>query len=139
MKLRNATLAFLLASVSLQADAAPDVRPGMWETTVKTEMPGMPGAMPPMTHRYCLRKEDLVPKTNQPGQECKMVENKLTGNTMTWRVRCESRGTVSNGTGNITYSGNTYKGTIEIEMSEGGGQPVKMIQHLEGKRVGDCK
>lgn len=139
--LRAASFAGALAAAgfTLTATAAPDVRPGLWETTVKTQVPGMPMAMPSITHRYCLHKKDLVPNTRQPGQHCKLLDHAISGNTVSWRVQCRSQGMSSTGEGKITYAGDTYHGRIVMDMQQGGGQPMKMIQTLQGRRVGDCK
>jgi len=128
----------LLAALPAFA-AQPNVHPGQWEATIKTEMPGMPMAIPPVTQRYCLRAEDLVPKTQDPGQECQLLEHTVDGDTVTWRVKCDSQGMKTSGTGKITYAGDTYKGRIDMTMQQGDAPAMSMIQTLEGRRVGECK
>lgn len=126
-----------LACLSLPALAGPDVQPGMWETTVTTEMAGMPMSIPPVTTRSCIRESDLVPQTDHPGQECELVEHDVSGNQVSWRIRCNTQGTTMTGHGEITYSGDTYTGRILMNMDQGG-QSMEMTQSLEGRRVGEC-
>ena len=40
------------------------------------------------------------------------------------------------GTGEITYSGDTFKGTMKIQMPQAN---MEMTSHMDGKRIGDCK
>jgi hypothetical protein len=142
MKIRSIapfTVSLLLGVAAGPALGAPDVQTGMWEVHVKTEMPGMPMAIPPVTHRYCLTKKDLVPNSSpQPGQTCRMVDRKTSGNTVTWRVECNSNGYHSSGTGKIQFSGTRYHGEMTFHMNEGG-QVMEMHQVMEGRRVGACK
>ncbi len=120
-------------------DAAPNVKPGLWEVTVNTQMPGMPVTIPPMKHRYCVRKEDLVPKTQQRGKECKVLDKKVTGNTVTWRVECKGTGMNSDGSGSISYAGDTYHGQMKMNMQDVASGPMQITQTLAGRRVGKCK
>jgi len=130
-------LIMLLTFVSISfAGSVPNMRDGMWEITTKVEMPGMPMNMPPMKHTQCLTKDDIVPSGSQPGQECKVTQTKVSGNTVTWTMHCKSQGEEMKGTGKITYSGDSFKGTIKITMSR---RNMQMINHISGQRIGDCK
>jgi len=132
-----AVSAILLAVISISfASSGPNMQEGMWEITSKMEMPGMPMEMPPMKHTQCLTKKDLAPQSSQPGQECKMTQTKVVGNTVTWTVLCKGQGGNMKGTGKITYSGNSFKGTIKMSMI---GENMEMICHISGHRIGDCK
>ena len=53
--------AFTFAVFALPAAAAPNMQPGMWEISTKSEMPGMPDmpAMPATTVRQCIRPADV--------------------------------------------------------------------------------
>ena len=131
---------FLLAAwYGSAAAAGPNMRPGLWETTIKTEMQGMAMPMPTTSYRHCITKEDLVPRTERPGEQCKILKNTISGDTVTWRVSCESQGMKTTGTGRITYKGDTYHGSIEMQMSGGPMGSMKMSQKMQGKRIDNCK
>jgi hypothetical protein len=130
--------ALVVASLPVWA-GTPNMQPGMWETTVKMEMEGMPIAMPPFTSRHCITKEDLVPKTQRPGQQCEVSHQKISGNTVSWQVTCQNSGRTTTGDGTITYDGDSYHGTINMHMTGGGGPAMTMHQNITGKRIGDCK
>jgi hypothetical protein len=110
------------------------MKEGLWEITTKTKIPGM--EMPPMKHTQCITKNDLVPQSSQPGQECKITETKVIGNTVTWTMQCKTQGEEMKGTGKITYSGDSFEGTIIISMPQAN---MKITTHISGKRIGDCK
>ncbi len=131
---------FLLAvGYGNAAVGEPNMRPGLWEITVKTEVQGMPMPMPSTSYRHCITKEDLVPRTERPGEQCKILKKTVSGDTVTWRVSCESKDMKTTGTGRITYKGDTYRGSIEMQMSGGSGDSMKMSQKIQGKRIGNCK
>ena len=53
--------AVMTMAVATAAQAAPNVRPGLWETTVTSNIPGMPMAPPPMTHQSCITRSRVTP------------------------------------------------------------------------------
>lgn len=131
--------AVMTMAVATAAQAAPNVRPGLWETTVTSNIPGMPMAPPPMTHQSCITKDDLVPRDKKTPDQCSRMDHKIEGDTVTWSVECEQNGMKTVGTGHITYVGDTFTGTIEMNMQGGPGGAMKMTQQMQGRRIGDCK
>ncbi len=132
----GSVLVILFGVVSISfAGSAPNMQEGKWEITTKMEMPGMSVNMPPMVHTQCLTQKDLVPKSSQPGQECTITRNEVTGNTVTWTMQCTGQGGEMKGTGNITYSGNRFKGTIKMIMPQSN---MQMTSHVSGLRLGSC-
>ena len=134
-KLFFALIIFLTAASISFAGSVPNMKAGLWEITIKTEMPGM--AMPPMKHTQCLTKKDFVPQApQQPGQECKITDVKVDGDTVTWTLECTTPGGTMKGTGKTTYSGNSFKGTMVMVMPP---TNMKITTHMNGKRIGECK
>ncbi len=126
----------LLTAISISfAGSAPNIREGLWEITVITEMGNM--KMPAMTHTQCLTKNDFVPKgVQQPGQECEITDTKVDGNTVTWTIQCTTQGAEMTGTGKTTYSGDSFEGTMVMSMPQ---TNMEITTHMSGKRIGDCK
>ncbi len=125
----------LLSALSISfAGSGPNMQEGLWEITTKMEMPGMPMSMPAMKHTQCITKENFVPQSSQPNQECKITENKVDGDTVTWTMECDAPEGKIRAIGEIIYNGDSFKGTIKMTM-----QGVDMTQHLSGRRIGDCK
>jgi hypothetical protein len=117
-----------------------DMKEGMWEHTIEVKMEGMPGvpAMP-MTTTQCMTKKDLIPKSSEDKGNCKVLEQKITGNQVVWKARCVEKGSVIESDGNITYSGTTYSGSQKTKITEKGGQTMTSIAKMKGRRIGDCK
>ena len=130
-----AALFCLLFSATASADS--DINEGLWEITLKVEIEGMPMSMPPVTNTQCITKDTLVPKSNQPGQECGITNQKISGNTITYDMECSGPGGSVKGTGEATYTGDTMTGKMEMKMPSQG--DMKMIMKMSGKRIGPCK
>ncbi len=127
-------LVILLTAVSFSfAASGPDMKEGLWEITSTMKMQGM--NLPSHTHTQCITKNDLVPKSSQPGQECKISDYKIEGNTVTWSIKCSTQGGEMEGTGRITYMGDSFEGTMKMKM---GGSGAEMTTHMSGRRIGDC-
>ena len=126
--------AILLCTFSISfAGSEPNMKDGLWEISTKVEIPGMPMEVPAMTHTQCITKENAVPDSSQPDQECKIIENHVDGDIVTWQMQCDTPEGKAEATGEITYTGNTFKGVIKMKM-----QGMEMLQKLTGKRIGDC-
>lgn len=123
---------FLLAASG--SWAGPNVKEGMWEYTVETQIPGMTMNMPAQKHTYCLTKENLVPQASDPGSQCKMVSQKIQGDTVIWKVECQTNQGKVVMDGTITYKGETFTGSSKF--SQAG---MQMEQKFSGRRLGPCK
>jgi len=129
------TLVVLLTAVSFSfAASGPDMNEGLWEITTTMKMQGM--NMPSHTHTQCITKDDLVPRSSQPGQECTISNYEVEGNTVSWSIRCSTQGGEMNGTGKITYRGDSFDGTMDMTMP---GSGAEVVTHMSGRRIGDCK
>ena len=117
-----------------------DMKEGMWEHTMEVKMEGMPGvpAMP-FTTTKCMTKKDLVPESSENKENCKILEQKVTGNKVVWKARCTEKGSVIESEGDITYNGTTYSGSQKTKITEKGGQVMTSTAKMKGRRIGDCK
>jgi hypothetical protein len=101
------------------------------------EMAGSPVQMPPMKTTRCVTpKEANDPASLQsPGggkNDCRVSDQKTSGNTMTWKVTCSSPDAMT-GTGEMTFGTDSCTGVMKMNMAQGA-----MSMKLEGKRIGDC-
>ena len=139
-----ALTAALLLAASPGFAAGGMMQAGQWEITSSTEIEGMAHHMPPSTFTHCVKPEDvkdpesMVRKSQQSKSECELKDVKVDGNRVTWSVECRERGHVK-GTGTMVYSGDSYEGTITMQMEESQRGPMKITTHIKGRRVGDCK
>jgi hypothetical protein len=103
--------------------------------------------MPPMKSTQCITKEDAAdpnkmvpsrPERGGPPSDCKVSDYKQSGNKVTYNMACTGAQPMT-GTGEFVYEGDTYTGTMVMNMSmERGGSPMPMTMKYAGKRLGDC-
>ncbi len=134
------TLLMIVFITSLAlAGSGPAMQEGLWEITTTTEMPGMPVNIPPVKSTQCLSKKNFVPRKNTQGQECKISNTQIKGNTVSWVVQCTSKGSTMDGTGTITYQDTTCEGTIKMNMQNPGQQKMTINSRISGRYVGVCQ
>ena len=143
MKRLAVAAALTLSAPFVWAQAKHHLKPGNWKVTVTSEMQGAPFTPPPMTFDRCLTpaeandpKQLTQPKKGAGG--CENADVKQSGNKVTWTIVCHQHGGTQHGTGEMTFSEDSYTGTNTIEMDNPRLGHVKMIQHLKGQRTGDC-
>ena len=115
------------------AGSEPNLKEGLWEITSKLSMSGM--QMPSATHTQCITSDDLVPQPSQPGQECQVNDVEVMGNTVTWTMHCSGQEGEMTGTGQITYYGDSFKGSMKMTMP---GSGMEMTSSMNGHRIGEC-
>ncbi|MEK7304070.1 MAG: DUF3617 family protein [Pseudomonadota bacterium] len=136
-------LTILLAAGTGTAYAAgPNFKEGEWSVSYQMEVVGMPFPMPPITARktMCLDKNNYVPDNSQQGQECKVSDQKVNGNTVTWTMRCRAQERTIEGQGKITYKGERYDGVMDAKLISADYQsPAVGYQYtMQGQRLGAC-
>jgi hypothetical protein len=104
----------------------------LWKITTKTDMPDMP--MPEVVVTVCLPKGEVYKPVKVPHQKnCKISDVKLFGDKTTWQIHCSGREGM-NGSGEVTRTANTMKGTVDLSSKS-----IHMTQSISGKRVGSCQ
>lgn len=136
-------MALLLAgSAGAVFAAGPDFKEGEWSVSYRMEVVGMPFPMPPITARktMCLNKNNYVPDNSQQGQECKISDQKVNGNTVTWTMRCRAQERTIEGFGKITYQGDRYDGAMDAKLisNDNSGPAVSYKYTMQGQRLGAC-
>ncbi len=116
--------------------AGPNFKPGNWEITTKTEIQGMPQAqVPSQTHTQCMKKGDFVPHSKEASKACKISGIKESGNSVSWKIVCSGKNGNMEGSGTVSYKGDTMKGSMELEIKNAG---MKIRNFVTGRRLGDC-
>ena len=121
------------------------MRPGQWEVSMQMAMPNMPAGfqMPVTTTASCITPEQAndpasaAPRQNGRGRggkdDCKMTDQKVTGNTITYSMVCTSPEKMT-ATGEMTFTGDdSYTNNLKLAMAQG-----EMTMKMTGKRTGDC-
>ena len=111
-------------------------KPGKWQISIQTEMPGVPFKIPPVNTEVCLTEEDVKdPQKAIPTDaksDCKPADYKVDGKTISWTVDCPKQNMKGDGT--ITFSDESYTGAMNMQVGE---QAMKM--KYTGKWLGTCK
>ncbi|MDJ0805535.1 MAG: DUF3617 family protein [Gammaproteobacteria bacterium] len=127
-------LAVLLGLVNAAMGGSVTMNPGLWEWTADMEMPGMPMPLPPTSYTSCITQVDFVPKDSKLGQTCETIDLQTEGDTVSWNMTCTTPQGVATSQGQITYSGDSAVG--EIQVSTLG---MQMISKTRGRRLGPCQ
>jgi hypothetical protein len=145
MKSKISLSLIVVAAVSLLAApgvfAEPNMQEGTWEISGEMKLEGMPFPMPavPIKYTQCLTKKDLVPQKKEKNQDCKMISNKIEGNTVSWVMECKDKKGITESTGKVLYKGNSFESTIETKTTDAKGAKTASTMKMSGKRTGDCK
>ena len=140
------TLVLIFAMTGLTTAAAAEaynVNPGMWVTTYKTKVSGVPPEMAammqqqPKAERECVAAKiiDFTPGDMTEG--CSYKTTRHSANKMSWDIECKGQGADSTGHGQVNFNGNTATGWFEMNM-QGPMGPMKIRNDFEGKRTGPC-
>lgn len=125
----------LISAVSFPLAALADgMKPGLYDYTVKMEMPGMPFAMPPQTFQNCVKQQDLDQGKHyqtQRDEDCALKNMKQSPGKASFDLACKD-GTTGHADYTFTDTSMTGKQVITRE-----GTPMTM--NMSAKRVGDCK
>ncbi len=138
--IKRVALAVTIAGVFLwgtYAFAGMNMQEGLWEITSRMEMPGMNMQMPERKSTQCLTKKTMVPKGQEKEEDCKITDQKIKGDTVTWTITCSGKHPMK-AKGKTTYHGDTFTGTISMTSSDPAEGKMHMITHISGKRIGEC-
>ncbi|MBD3667641.1 MAG: DUF3617 family protein [Kangiella sp.] len=114
-----------------------EVEPGLWETTMTRTDP-FSGQETTDTQKECIKERYFDPEElTKDMQGCQLTENTLSGNKLTFGMRCEDAGMNSSIDGEYEVNGDEGKGKMELALS-GMGQEMTMSMHWKSKRLGDC-
>jgi len=135
---KNLMVLAIIVSLVCINSALAEIKDGLWEITTKAEIKGMSGQMPPSTVRHCLKKNDPVPKAKDKSTDCKMKDQKISGDTVTYAMECKGKNSVVLTSGTMTYKGNTFAGASTTNIKSNGQPQMQMNNKISGKYIGPC-
>jgi len=140
MSVNKKMLTLIIVALTCLATVANavDMQDGNWEITVQTEMQGTPMKLPPMTYTQCLTGQNIIPMQDKTGQQCEFIEKNISGNPVTWKMRCTTQGMKMDIEGKVNYQNTSFSGNITMCMNNPDGMETAMKQKISGKRIGDC-
>ncbi|MEJ2509614.1 MAG: DUF3617 domain-containing protein [Gammaproteobacteria bacterium] len=129
-----------LLAMPFMADAAgARLEPGLWETTAKTEMVGMPFTPPVQTHRSCLSKEQVEHPWSRlqanKSQDCKFTNVKIEERSASWEMECDNQGGHMTGKGTTTFIDSKHMHGVIHMVMQANGRQMKMNVETHGHWV----
>ncbi len=130
------------AGLATAALAQPiNFREGVWEITIRNEIPGQK-PMPPISMKRCITGKEIADLQSKaakpPGSEnCKVTENRTGASGGSWRVECTGKMAIK-GEGTVTASGDTYSMQSRMTMTTAEGKSMEITSSMSGKRLGEC-
>lgn len=111
---------------------------GHWETIVQIQIKGGNFPIPAIKSSRCLTRNDPIPNA-QSNMRCQISDRAVVGNDVSWRVQCSDEQATMEGTGKVTYAGESFKGGMDMRVSKVGGEESMEIKYtLRGNRVRAC-
>jgi hypothetical protein len=165
----NKKLLVLAAAGVLSSTAfgASGLKPGLWEITTQTALPGgmaMPSMsnLPPeiaakmaqrgislqggpgggITARTCITREQAArdEPPQPPDSHCRNTSFKKTGNTISWQMACVDGKRTMNGKGTMTLSSpESYSGNTTMTMNDPEHGFMTTTAQMQGRWVGNCQ
>ena len=117
------------------------MKPGLYESKMEMDMPGMPKGMGNMTHQHCITQTDIDSGQAAKGpqskgqQDCEVKDMKMSGNTASYKVECKGGTKVDT---KMTFSDNGYQAENKMVMNQGG-QVMNVTQKIDSRYIGPCK
>ena len=115
--------------------------PGQYDITSTIQMPSIPGmSMPPQstTVNQCLAENDTIPQKVMAIDGCQVENQQISGNTVSWNMKCVQQGLTTTGNCSMTYNGDSFSGEFQINMGPQTGNMV-MTTQISGQRTGPCQ
>lgn len=124
----------LLVALPGAAIAAGEMKPGLYEYTMKMDLPGMPFALPPQVGQHCLTPADVASGEqfgDPKNADCAVKDLKQSAGKASFHVACKDGST---GSGEYTYTESGMAGKTVMST-----QGHTMTLNVAAKRLGDCK
>lgn len=133
-----AALSALSLAAPLTACAA-GLTPGMYEYTVKMNMPGMPAGMGAQTFQRCLTAQDVAGSNaystaRDKNNDCKIKDLRESGSQISYSMSCTKPQKME-----ATTKGTVTATSLSMDTTMSMPDHGTMKQTTAAKRVGDCK
>jgi hypothetical protein len=121
--------------------AAPSINPGDWEYTMKMKIEGLGIPLPqiPVTFTGCITQSNPTVETPEMKKAgCKIMNQKISGNNVTYTGRCASGDSVTDTNFKMNFQGNSMTGTFDQVSKFRGKVQSTSTGTISSKRLGPC-
>jgi hypothetical protein len=132
------SLAILLP---LHGNAATEFYLGLWEIGIQVQMTGMPSANQELKRvQHCVRQLDDLITLFKPDPHCRVLDIKNTESAVSWRLYCETRGTIYRGKAEFTRDSKLLRGHLDLKsFIPGVGETMVTTYRAKGAYMGSCQ
>lgn len=138
MKKTSMIIFVVVVSLLWISNSWAELKEGLWEITTQVEIKGMPQTMPPTTFRQCITKSDPVPQNKDRNYDCKIISQKVSGDTVSYTVECKGKEGTTHVSGSTTYTDNSMNGSSTTVVKMKGQPEMQMVSKIKGKHIGAC-
>ena len=141
--MQRIVLLIAAASLSLPAWAAEErlpIQPGAWKVT--SEVVSSIATRPRIRTNYqCVTADDLTTEELTSSSDlCDNEEVRVSGDTMTWKIRCREQLKGSSGEGRVTMGDGKFSGEMKLRgKPREDGKRIVITTTWTGERIGDCE
>jgi hypothetical protein len=136
MKTKVYLMAFLIFGLmGSHVYAAP--QSGNWQVSSKVEFYDVKIITRPADYTQCLSGGAYVPQSSDQVRDCKVSNQVISGNKVSWAVQCQGQSGDLKGNGVINFNESTFSGDVNLTNTYQG-RKMTINHHLEGKRLGAC-
>lgn len=121
--------------------AAPSINPGDWEYAMKMKIEGLGLPLPsiPVKFTGCITQSNPTVETPEMKKAgCKIVNQKISGNTVTYTGRCVSGDSVTDTNYKMNFQGSSMSGTFDQVRKVSGAVKSTATGTITAKRLGPC-
>ncbi|MEO8751823.1 MAG: DUF3617 family protein [Casimicrobiaceae bacterium] len=132
-------VALVLGIASMPALAADGMQPGLWELKMSINQYGRVRALPPA--RECITQADIDNGNRilpRPDGACSLSNVDRSSARATYDVACAQETFTTKGRAEIRFAGIRYDGTVDLTVTEKGGDSMPLSMTIAARRLADC-
>jgi len=141
--MREIVLLIATASIALPAWADEErlpIQPGEWKVTTEVSVSLAP--RPRVRDNFqCVTADDLrADELTGSSDLCDNEEIRVSGDTMTWKIRCREQMKGNSGEGRVTMRDGKFSGEMQLRGApRKEGDPIVVTTTWTGERLGNCE
>jgi hypothetical protein len=141
--MREIALLIATAWIALPAWAEEErlpIQPGQWKVTTEVSVSLAPRPRV-RDNIQCVTAEDLrAVELTGSSDLCDNEQIRVSGDTMTWKIRCREQMKENSGEGHVTMSDGEFSGQMQLHGApRKEGDPIVVTTTWKGQRLGDCE
>lgn len=114
-----------------------EIRYGNWQMEIRIQVNGIYADQRVYRHTQCLTPEAPIPRGYLQQLSCRIEEQTIRRNTVTWQASCFSPEGTLQQIGKLRFQRNTFEGKVNLRQVDASVSST-VTHDLRGRRLGDC-